>query len=178
MSQRTGQILFAITRFCYIKVLFHYFTITGAKNDICYIKDFIMIIEVHYINVLLLCLLFAFPKNSFITDLPTFFNIPKRPDTSTPLTYLCTSQNFSPYPYNHSLNKKSWNQEFYTQKYPCHINWHHKCRVPRQLIWLSICFSHSNHKPCQGCDGYFFIIAYCRSTSLIIQHQQINLIVF
>ena len=27
-------------------------------------KDFIIIIEVHYINVLLLCLLFAFPKNS------------------------------------------------------------------------------------------------------------------
>ena len=110
-------------RFCYIEVLFHYFTITGAENNVCYIKDFIIIIEVHYnINVLLLCLLFAFPKNSFITDLPTFLNIPKRPDTSTPLAYcLSTSQNFSLYPHNHSLNKKSWNQEFHTQKYPCHI---------------------------------------------------------
>ena len=29
-------------------------------------------------------MLFAFPKNSFITDLPTFLNIPKRPNTSTP----------------------------------------------------------------------------------------------
>ena len=40
---RDWQNLFAITRFCYIEVLFHnlYFTITGVNKIILYTKDFV-----------------------------------------------------------------------------------------------------------------------------------------
>ena len=42
-SQGTGKICFAITRFCYIKVLCHIrVAITGVIRIVCYTKDFII----------------------------------------------------------------------------------------------------------------------------------------
>ena len=39
----TGKYLFAITRFhnIIIKILFHNFTITGVKKNVCYAKEFV-----------------------------------------------------------------------------------------------------------------------------------------